>query len=663
MSPVKKRPPAATSHVTPLLKQGKTAPMPEHVKPMLAVLSDKPFNNSEWLYEIKWDGYRAVAYLNNSRVELLSRHQQPFNEKFGVISEALKKLRLKAVLDGEIVALNKKGLPDFQALQQYLQQGKSAHLAYEVFDLLWYNGKDITMLPLEARKAILQELLPNNDPLIRISQHIKGDGLRFYKAAVARGMEGIMAKAADSAYAMGRRTDAWLKVKHHQQAEAIICGYTKGRNSRKHFGALILGKYEGKTLKYIGHTGTGFNDEQLKSLFIKFQPLITARHPFKTAPVTNMPATWLKPELVCTVKFTEVTEEGLLRHPVFLGLREDKSAAGEKNVKVVSPPKASAKKQIHMAKHPADNFLPEDEKQVERKVDGKLLTFTHLDKLYWPDEGITKRDMINYYAAIADYILPYLKNRPQSLNRFPEGIKGFSFYQKNVEDKVADWITRFPYVSDSDGQTKEFMVCDNKASLLYMANLGCIEMNPWHSRINKPEKPDYCLIDLDPDTNSFDQVIATAREVKQVLDQIGALSFVKTSGATGMHILIPLGAKYSFDQSRMLAELIVGVVNKRLPGNTSVVRTPAKRKGKIYLDFLQNRQIQTMASAYCLRPRPGATVSAPLHWDEVKPGLKVSDFNIYNMQQRLAREGDLLKGLLGKGINMNSVLNKLKTLL
>lgn len=196
-----------------------------------------------------------------------------------------------------------------------------------------------------------------------------------------------------------------------------------------------------------------------------------------------------------------------------------------------------------------------------------------------------------------------------------------------------------------------------------MANLGCIEMNPWHSRINKPEKPDYCLIDLDPDTNSFDQVIATAREVKQVLDQIGALSFVKTSGATGMHILIPLGAKYSFDQSRMLAELIVGVVNKRLPGNTSVVRTPAKRKGKIYLDFLQNRQIQTMASAYCLRPRPGATVSAPLRWDEVKPGLKVSDFNIYNMQQRLAREGDLLKGLLGKGINMNSVLNKLKALL
>jgi bifunctional non-homologous end joining protein LigD len=309
------------------------------------------------------------------------------------------------------------------------------------------------------------------------------------------------------------------------------------------------------------------------------------------------------------------------------------------------------------------SFLSKNETQAEKKIDGKLLKFTNLDKIYWPKEGITKRDLINYYADIADYILPYLKNRPQSLNRFPEGITGFHFYQKNVEDKVASWINRFPYTSDSDGQTKEFMVCTDKASLLYMANLGCIELNPWHSKISKPDYPDYCLIDLDPDTNTFEQVITTALEVKSVLDDIGAPSYVKTSGATGMHILIPLGAKYTFEQSRMLAELIVGVVNRRLPDITSVLRTPAKRKGKIYLDFLQNRQIQTMASAYSLRPRPGATASAPLHWKEVKKGLKVADFNIYTLPKRLAREGDLLKGLLGKGINMITVLNKLKKLL
>jgi bifunctional non-homologous end joining protein LigD len=271
--------------------------------------------------------------------------------------------------------------------------------------------------------------------------------------------------------------------------------------------------------------------------------------------------------------------------------------------------------------------------------------------------------MINYYADIADYILPYLEDRPQSLNRFPEGIKGFNFYQKNVEDKVADWIPRFPYISESDGNRKEFLVCEDLATLLYMANMGCIELNPWHSRTTKPDFPDYCLIDLDPDTNSFNQVIQCAQVVKEVLDSIGAPSFVKTSGSTGMHILIPLGAKYTFDQSRMLAELIVGLVHRQLPKFTSIERNPSKRKGKIYLDFLQNRQIQTMAAAYSLRPKPGATVSAPLRWEEVKKGLKIGDFNIYNMKERLETEGDLLKGLLGKGINMKKILQQLQQLL
>lgn len=658
--------------ISGIIKKGKKAPMPKGLKPMLAALTPKPFDKEDWLYEIKWDGYRAIAYLNNGKVELLSRNQIAFNEKFAVIADALKAWKIKAVTDGEIVALDEKGNPDFQALQNYFKHGKSARLVYNIFDLLWYNGKGYTHVPLIERKLLLQQLIPADNELLRFSNHIAGQGIAFYEAAVNRGLEGIMAKAANSSYIIGRRSESWLKVKNNQQMEAIICGYTAGRNSRKHFGAVILGKYEGTVLKYIGHTGGGFNDKLLKQLFIKFQPLLTAVCPFKPKPKTNMPATWLKPELVCEVRFAETTEDGILRQPIFLGLREDKTAANEKNVKVVTPPvnkKTTAKTATTAGKSAAKKtaapltFLPEDEKQVETKVDGKLLKFTNLDKRYWPEEGITKRDMINYYAAIADYILPYLKDRPQSLNRFPEGIKGFSFYQKNVEDKVASWIKRFPYTSESDGETKEFMVCTDKASLLYMANLGCIELNPWHSRISKPDNPDYCLIDLDPDTNTFNQVIETALEIKSILDEIGAPAYVKTSGATGMHILIPLGAKYSFEQSRMLAELIVGVANRRLPATTSVLRTPAKRKGKIYLDFLQNRQIQTMASAYSLRPKPGATASAPLHWEEVKKGLKVSDFNIYNMPQRLAQEGDLLKGLLGKGINMTTVLNQLKKLL
>lgn len=672
-----------------LLAKGKKAAMPKEVKPMLATLTEQPFDKKDWLYEIKWDGYRAISYLNKSKVTLLSRNQLSFNEKFDVIADALQEWNTKAVIDGEIVALNDEGNPDFQALQNYLKTGKSVQLAYYVFDLLWYDGRDLTQLPLIERKEILRQVLPADNDLIRFSEHITGEngqGTAFYKAALEKGLEGIMAKDADSSYGPGKRSDSWLKVKNNLQTEAIICGYTAGRNSRKHFGAVILGKYKNGILHYIGHTGGGFDTKSLKELYDKFQPLITNKSPFKVKPKTNMPATWLKPELVCEVKFAEETREGILRQPIFLGLREDKQAKNEKKEKVVkapasdkkttgqkstaakkvvaelaTPKKSAAPKKSKATSSAKNNsLLPENEKEVELTIDNKLLKFTNLDKPYWPDEGITKRDMLNYYAAISDTILPYLKDRPQSLNRFPDGIKGFHFYQKNVEDKVADWIETFPYVSESDGETKEFLVCKDKASLLYMANLGCIELNPWHSRINKPDNPDYCLIDLDPDTNDFNEVIQTALEIKSLLDEVGADSYVKTSGSTGMHILIPLGAKYTFDQSRMLAELIVQIINKKLPDITSIERSPAKRKGKIYLDFLQNRQIQTMAVAYSLRPKPGATVSAPLKWEEVKKGLAIKHFDIFNMPDRIAKEGDLLKGVLGKGINMQTVLKKLQ---
>jgi len=646
-----------TPSVNELLKGSVSKDFPQPFKPMLATATTKAFDNDDWLFEIKWDGYRAVAYLSGNDVNLMSRNLQSFNQQFSAIYKELKKLNLNAVLDGEIVALDDNGNPDFQVLQNYLKHTQSARLVYYVFDIIWYEGRSLINLPLVQRKEILAAVLPASN-LVSFSNHITGQGTAFYEAAVSKGLEGVMGKAMDSKYVIGRRTASWLKIKYTHKMDAIICGYTEGRNSRKNFGAVILGKYEGSQLKYIGHTGGGFNDELLKSLYQKFQPLITERSPFAVAPKTNMPATWLKPELVCEVKFSEATRDGILRQPIFVGLREDKRAKDEKNVQTVPPPATTRKK-----KQASGLFLSGTEDQVETKVAGQLLKFTNLNKLYWPDEGITKRDMINYYADIADYILPYLEDRPQSLNRFPEGIKGFNFYQKNVEDKVADWIPRFPYISESDGNRKEFLVCEDLATLLYMANMGCIELNPWHSRTTKPDFPDYCLIDLDPDTNSFNQVIQCAQVVKEVLDSIGAPSFVKTSGSTGMHILIPLGAKYTFDQSRMLAELIVGLVHRQLPKFTSIERNPSKRKGKIYLDFLQNRQIQTMAAAYSLRPKPGATVSAPLRWEEVKKGLKIGDFNIYNMKERLETEGDLLKGLLGKGINMKKILQQLQQLL
>ncbi|RYY11162.1 MAG: DNA ligase, partial [Chitinophagaceae bacterium] len=309
-----------------------------------------------------------------------------------------------------------------------------------------------------------------------------------------------------------------------------------------------------------------------------------------------------------------------------------------------------------------DNFIAAGEKNLVKRIKGKELKFTNLDKIYWPKEKITKRDVINYYESVAAYMMPYLKDRPQSLNRHPNGIQGESFYQKNIAGKFPSWIKTHDYKNTSKEGEKKFFVCTDEASLLYLANLGCIEINPWHSKVDSPDNPDFCIIDLDPDTNSFDQVIETAQVVRQVLDDIKVPSFPKTSGSTGIHIFIPLGAQYDYEQSKMLAELVVTLVHREIPDFTSLERSPSKRKGKIYLDFLQNRSIQTIAAPYSLRPKPGATVSMPISWTEVKPGLSMNDFHIWNALERIREKADLFKPVLGKGIVLEKVLSNLEKL-
>lgn len=630
--------------------EAKKAAYPGFFKPMLATLTDRAFDSPDWLYEIKWDGYRCLAYADGNKTELFSRNKQVFTEKFSEITQALAQLKLKAVLDGEVVALDGKGRADFQQLQNFARKGKETSLTYYVFDLLWYAGRDLRNLPLWERKAVLHSILPAKSSVICYSDHVAETGKSFFKLALDAGLEGIIAKRKDSLYKTGVRTENWLKIKNTRRLEAVICGFTKPRNSRKHFGAVILGRYEKGRLVYIGHSGSGFDTRGLEDLYRRFKPLIRDKSPFSKVPKTNMPVTWLEPELVCEVKFSEWTEEGVMRQPIFLGLREDKTARDEKNEKRVKAPKMTS-----APKTAADTSGKEEQRKIGRRV----LTFTNLDKLYFPKEKISKRDVLDYYDAVAPYIMPYLKDRPQSLNRHPNGIDNPNFYQKDVAGKVADWIPTYLYDSDS-GEDIRYLVCTEKAVLLYMANLGCIEMNPWHSRIQAPEAPDWCVIDLDPDGNPFDRVIETALTVKQVLDGVGAACYCKTSGATGMHIYIPLGGKYSYDDSRAFAELTVLAVNRELPGFTSVVRTPAKRKGKIYLDFLQNRKIQTIAAPYSLRPKPGATVSMPLHWDELKKGLLPKNFTIHNALDRIKETGDLFKPVLGKGIRLETVLENMR---
>jgi len=669
--------------VAELLKSAPNAKMPTNMKPMLATLVDEPFDDPDWQYEVKWDGYRALAYINKGNVELMSRNKKPFNDKFYPIHDILSSSTLNAVLDGEILVLDEKGRSNFGQLQNWRSEA-DGDLVYYVFDLLWYEGKNLMDLPLYQRQAILKDILPTDDDRLRMGPVFNADGIEFFHAAEKMELEGIIAKKKDSTYAVDSRSKQWLKVKVHKRQEVVIAGYTKNEDTSKLFSSLLLGVYEQGRLQYVGKVGTGFSDKLQKEMMAAFKPLITDESPFEAIPDVNKgsrfrpnppkaKATWLKPELVCEVAFSEVTSDGVFRHPSFQGMRIDKQAkevtgetavSTEEVVEEESKVKVKNDKHVDAIKPPAAKdrktlLNPKDETQV-RKVCGHDLKFTNLSKVYWPEDKVTKRDMFNFYYQIAEYILPYLKDRPLSLNRFPGGVHGPSFYQKDVKNKAPEWAKTFPYRT-SDGEDKEYLVGDDEATLLWMATLGCIEMNPWFSRVQSPDNPDYCVIDLDPDKNTFDQVIEAAQIVKKLLDAIDVPSFCKTSGSTGIHIYIPMGAKYTYDQTQLFARILVNRVHEEIPEYTSLERMISNRKGKMYLDFLQNRPGATIAGPYSLRPKVGATVSMPLHWDELKPGLKMTDFTIFNAVDRLRVEGDLFKGALGEGIDLEKAIIKAKS--
>lgn len=666
----------ASADVQQILKKATRQAQPAKLSPMLATLTDEPFDANGWIYEIKWDGYRAVAFMKKNKVELLSRNNKSFNEKFYPIHDALAKMKMNAVLDGEIVAVDEKGPANFGMLQNWRSEADGI-LQYYVFDLLWYEGKSLVHLPLKDRRAVLKAVLHETDNIL-ISKEYETSGIEFFKAAEKLGLEGIMAKKKDSVYIPGSRSDEWLKIKTSLRHEVVIGGFTKNDDSPKLFSSLLVGLYEKGKFIYTGKIGTGFNDKTQREMMKQFRPLIISSSPFDTVPDVNKPsrfrpdpphakATWLKPQLVCEVSYREVTSDGVMRHPSFEGMRTDKNAKSVKKETAVKKDTLTGKKKATAGK--ANRLIaapkktgrktllnPTEDTQV-KKISGHELKFTHVNKIFWPKEKLTKGDMINYYYQMAPYILPYLKDRPQSLNRFPNGITGMSFYQKDVTGKVPGWVAKYPYVTQ--GEHKNFMLCNDEATLLYMASLGAIEMNPWSSTVKKPDHPDWCVIDLDPDKNHFDKVIETARVTKEILDAAGADCYCKTSGSTGIHIYIPLGKKYDYETSKEFGRLIAHLVNERLPSFTSIERATKDRRGKLYIDFLQNRPQATLAAAYSLRPKPGATVSMPLHWDEIKKGMKMTDFNIHNAYERVNAMGDIFKPVLGKGISMRAVLKKL----
>lgn len=619
-------------------QENKTVKYESYIKPMLATLTEEPFSSPDWIFEIKWDGYRAIAETGSDTIKFYSRNGLSFTDRYAAVADELKKITTKAVLDGEIVVLDENGVANFQRLQDF--NSNTDPLYYYVFDLLFYKGKDLRKKPLLERKKILKQLLKNND-LIRYSDYIEKDGEKFFRVARERKLEGIMAKRADSVYLSGKRTDQWLKIKLHRTMEAVIGGFTRPRKSRKHFGALILGVFENKKLRYIGHTGTGFSDRKLKELSEKMKPLTRKTSPFEEKVPVNNPATWIKPVLTCTVKYSEITEEGILRHPVFLGLRIDKTAK-----------EIQWEEQITETKYPENSLSKSKNMESEKNitVSKHPLKLTNLNKMFWPEEKITKGDVINYYSAVSKFMLPHLKDRPQSLKRNPNGITDKGFFHKDAGDEAPEWIESIEIFSESNNKEVDYILCNDKATLLFLANWGCIELNPWNSRTKFLDFPDYLIIDIDPsEKNDYDDVIEVAKTVKRILDKAKAPAYCKTSGATGMHVYVPLGAKHTYNHVRAFAELIASLVHEAIPEITTLERSLKKReKDKIYIDHLQNARGQTLASVYSLRPRPGATVSTPLEWKEVRRGLRPEKFNIKTTPARLQKKGDIFKPVLLK---------------
>lgn len=620
------------------IRHGKGNKIKGFIKPMLASLSKQPFNDKDWIYEIKWDGYRAVSEINKKEVKFYSRNGIDFKDRFPVIFKALSKMEHPCILDGEVVLLNSKGLPDFQKLQNY-ESHLDLPLIYYVFDILSLEGKNLKELPLIDRKQLLKKLLEDNE-LIRYCDHIEEHGMAFLEEAKEKGLEGIIAKEKNSNYTENVRSKQWLKLKNIQSTEVVIVGYTEPNGARNNFGSLVLATPQAKGWLYRGHVGTGFSDNLLASLFKKMKPLISKKSPFKEKVAVNGKVTWLKPKLVADISYTEITKDKVFRHPVFIRLRDEKTSKNI-NEEVVEE-------------------LTQVENNVEMKIGTHKVPVTNRQKIFWPDEGYTKADVIDYYEKISKYILPYLKDRPLSLKRNPNGIRDEGFYHKDAGERTPKFVKTFKVKSESSNKTIDYIVCNNKATLIYLANLGCIEMNPWNSTTKKIEKPTWMVIDIDPSSkNTFEQVVDAALATKEILDAAGVNGYCKTSGATGLHIYVPLANKYSYKTVKEFAQIIAQLVTEKLPDFTTLQRSLSKRGDNIYMDYLQNRTGQTLASTYSLRPVPGASVSMPLDWEEVNHDLNPLHFTIENALKRIEERGDIFKKVLSETSNIKKALEKL----
>jgi bifunctional non-homologous end joining protein LigD len=627
---------------------------------MLCHTADAAFSSDEWVFELKYDGYRLASQGGAGRAELRYRSGQDPTLRYPELTSALRALPIPdLVLDGEIVMLDGDGKPDFQRLAGRAQIHRTSEIqraalatpvTYMVFDLLGAAGFDLRGLPLLIRKDLLARILPAVGPL-KLADHIPSQGEALLAQVVARGLEGVVAKRAASPYRPTRSRD-WLKIKRDPEGDFAVCGYTPPKHSRAGFGALHLCVRTDGRWRWAGKVGSGFDDQLLTQLKAELDARPTWQIPFPR-PEGASDARWIEPELVVQVRYREWAEDSSLRFPVFVRLRRDKRAI------------ECTMTQRHTGEAAEADEHQEPAATAPLEIDQPVreLRLSNPKKLFWKTEGITKGDLIDYYRSMAPYILPYLADRPTVLTRYPDGIDGEMFYQKDMPDWVPPWLRTTALWSEHSQREIHYVLIDDADGLAFVANMGSIPIHAWASRIANLEKPDWTIVDLDPKNAPREHVVPLALAIHELCDAAGLPNYVKTSGQTGLHVLIPLGAQCTFEQARMLAYLIGQLVERRHPTMATTARNPAARGGRVYLDWGQNAHGQLLVAPYSVRPVGGAPVSMPLTWDEVVPGLDPKQFHLRNALDRVTRwPGDPCLPILTERPDLSAALERLDQL-
>jgi len=697
------------------------AEFPTTVKPMLGTLVDKPFDNRDWVFEVKWDGVRAILFLDKREhnIELKSRNNKSITHRYPELVSPLESAincKESVILDGEIVVLNKKGFPDFQEHQRRMNVdyhkeiemlSREIPATYYFFDILCIDGKNLQRFPFVDRRKILSDIIRPNDR-IRISDYVEENGIEVFEKIKTMNLEGIMAKKRSSIYVQGTRSTDWLKIKNIQTQDCIVIGYTKGEGNRQgYFGSLLLAMYDdelgaGGELRFVGHTGSGFDFSLLESTYKRLEKMKVNACPIKYVPYTNREPVWVRPELVVEVKFHGWTKDRIMRAPIFLRVREDKSPIecrieSEKKLKQVISADISTSTITNTSDTHTKSATP---RQIRKVVPStkigqskNLQSFSHLDKTFWNKTGdhreLTKKDLIDYYGSMSDYILPYLKDRPVSLSRYPDGATGKHFYHKNWAKNKPEFVETVKVYSESRDHIINYVVCNNKETLLWLANLGCIEMHPWFNTIKDLSSckgteidedkcglnyPDFIVFDLDPyiysgqedkgqepeyNINGFKIAVQVAYHLKGLLDNLNIRSYVKTSGKTGLHIFVSIVPSYTYDQTRKFAEVIGRMMVKKYPNKITMEWDTTKRKGKVFFDHNQNAKGKTIASIFSARPTLSASVSMPIWWKQLS-FITPPNFNILNVPEVVKKIEDPWKNILQEKQDINKILENIK---